>query len=340
MRAVDLQIDQMIRSRDLRVRETRQDELLPSRRSERLDQYHRGVRIVGGEVTRQIAADGTVSVFGVVHTSVEIGVTPRVSPGAARAAMANALAGAPVGDEVELVVLALSDGYHLAYRGQVTTATEIVNVHLDAMTGTVLQQFSDFSYDGLVGAGKGAYGDDKKISTRASSGTFLADDQLRPSTITTYDMRGNLTRLNAILTGLTPTAVADIASDADNTWSDSTVVDAHVYAGWYYDFLFKRFGRHGIDGRDLRIPVFTHPVKLEDVVRRIIGRRRHVLLERVLVRQLSVGPARRGGVRRGRSEGVLPGNRGEAVLGVARRRRARAHPQRDREHRGPQRVSV
>ena len=265
MRAVDLQVDQMIRSRDLRVRETRQDELVPGRHYERLDQYHRGVRIVGGDVTRQIAPDGTVSVFGVIHTNVDTGVTPRLSPAAARAAMANALAGAPLGDDVELVVLALSDGYHLAYRGQVTTATEIVNVHLDATTGDVLQQFSDFSYDGLIGAGKGAYGDDKKISTRAASGTFLADDQLRPSTITTYDMRGNLTRLNAILNGLTPPAVADIASDADNTWTDSTVVDAHVYAGWYYDYLFKRFGRHGIDGRDLRIPVFTHPVRLEDV---------------------------------------------------------------------------
>ena len=66
-------------------------------------------------------------------------------------------------------------------------------------------------------------------------------------------MKGNLTRLTSILNGVTAPAAGDIASDADNDWTDPTVVDAHVYAGWYYDFLFKRFGRRGSDGRDLRI---------------------------------------------------------------------------------------
>ena len=34
---------------------------------------------------------------------------------------------------------------------------------------------------------------------------------------------------------------------------------------WYYDYLFKRFGRHGLDGRDLRIDLLTHPVRLADI---------------------------------------------------------------------------
>ena len=46
----------------------------------------------------------------------------------------------------------------------------------------------------------------------------------------------------------------------DNVWTDPTVVDGHVYGGWYYDFIAKRFGRRGLDNRDLRMPMITHPV--------------------------------------------------------------------------------
>ena len=78
LRALDAQVDQMLRSGDLRVREVVPDALVPDVRHERLDQYYRGVRIVGGDVTRQIAADGTVSVFGMVHSGVDLDVAARL----------------------------------------------------------------------------------------------------------------------------------------------------------------------------------------------------------------------------------------------------------------------
>jgi Zn-dependent metalloprotease len=173
--------------------------------------------------------------------------------------------GEPFGADAELVVLPLSDGYHLAYVGQATAGLEILNVFVDAQTGALLRQYSDFLSEGVIGKGKGTYGDAKKISARPLAGSFVADDQLRPSAITTYDMRGNLTRTTQILGRTANVATADIASDTDNDWTDPTVVDAHAYAGWYYDYLFRRFGRHGLDDRDLRMAVFTHPVRLEDI---------------------------------------------------------------------------
>jgi Zn-dependent metalloprotease len=261
-RAWDTQIDQMVRSRELRVREVQRDPLLPDRRHERLDQYHRGVRIVGGDIARQIAGDGTVSIFGSIHGGIDLDVTPRLSTDAARIVLANAVGGNPFGD-VELVVLPLSDGYHLAYAGQATTELEIVNVFVDANTGALLRQYSDFLNE--VGKGKGTYGDDKKVSVKAMSGMFVTDDGLRPAAITTYDMKGNLSRTVDILNRVTSVTSADIASNTDNNWTDSTVVDAHVYAGWYYDYLFKRFGRRGLDDQNLRMAVFTHPVKLADI---------------------------------------------------------------------------
>ncbi len=257
LRAVDARVDQMLRSGNLRLRERVADPLMPDRTHERLDQYLRGVRIVGGDLTRQSAPDGTVSIFGTIHDAVDISTTPTLSADAARQAIAAAGGGAFRDGTLELVVLPLSDGYHLAYVGQATTDVDIVNVLVDAGTGTLIKKYSDFINE--VATGTGTYGDAKKLSVKAQSGTFIADDGLRPSEITTYDMRGNFSRTLSILNGL-PTAPADIASNTSTQWTDSTVVDGHVYAGWYYDFLFKRFNRRGLDDRDLRIPVITHPV--------------------------------------------------------------------------------
>jgi Zn-dependent metalloprotease len=263
LRTFDAQVDQMLRTRDLRVREAMRDADLPERRHERLDQYYRGVRIVGGDLTRQLASDGTVSLFGMVHSGIDIDSTPRLTAGEARTAINNAVSGEPVGAPVELVILPLSDGYHLAYRGQAFDGTEILNVFIDANTATVLRKYSEFVTE--VGKGKGTYGDDKKVSTKSVSGMFVTDDGLRPSVITTFDMKGNLSRTNSVLNRIAVLGTSDIASDSDNDWTDPTVVDAHVYAGWYYDYLFKRFGRHGIDDRELRIHVLTHPVNRADI---------------------------------------------------------------------------
>jgi thermolysin len=41
-------------------------------------------------------------------------------------------------------------------------------------------------------------------------------------------------------------------------------VDAHVHLGWTYDFLFKRFGRKGLDDNNVAIRALTHPVRLSD----------------------------------------------------------------------------
>jgi thermolysin len=265
LRAWDQQIDQMIRNRDLRVRDVERDTFLPGRQHERLDQYYRGVRVAGGDVTRQSSDTGTVSVFGLLHTAVDLDVAARLPQDAAREAIARAAGGEPFGRDPELLILPLSDGYHLAYAGQAILGVEIVNVYVDAHSGALLRQFSEFLSDGVIGKGKGVYGDTKKVSVTPMAGTFVTDDGLRPAAITTYDMKGNLTRTMQILNVQAGVTTSDIASDSDNDWTDGAVVDTHVYGGWYYDYLFKRFGRHSLDGRDLRLAMFTHPVRLADI---------------------------------------------------------------------------
>ena len=214
MRAWDGQVDQMIRSRDLRVRETQTDGLLPDRQHQRLEQYYHGVRIAGGDLTRQLANDGAVSIFGTMHTAIDLSVTPNLSTDGARLAINSAVGGQAFGADPELVVLPLSDGYHLAYFGKAVTDLEIVNVFIDADSGALLRQYSDFLSE--VGAGTGTYGDNKKVSTTAVAGSFIADDKLRPTEITTFDAKGNFARAQALIAGQTP-SVADIASSASNT---------------------------------------------------------------------------------------------------------------------------
>ena len=53
---------------------------------------------------------------------------------------------------------------------------------------------------------------------------------------------------------------SDVATSATNTWTDGAVVDAHVYEGWTYDYFFKRFGRRGIDDRNLELISIVHPL--------------------------------------------------------------------------------
>ena len=57
-----------------------------------------------------------------------------------------------------------------------------------------------------------------------------------------------------------PLFTSDLATDADNNWTDPAVVDAHAHIGWTYDYYFRRFGRHGLDDRDRPIVVLTNAV--------------------------------------------------------------------------------
>src|SRR5206468_6949623 len=97
--------------------------------------------------------------------------------------------------------------------------------------------------------------------------TYRAQDALRPPSLETFDLAGNATKAMNFLTGRGPLYASDIASDTDNAWTDGAVVDAHAYAGWVYDFYFKRFGRRGLDNADIPIVSIVHPAKRDDVMR-------------------------------------------------------------------------
>lgn len=266
LRAWDAEVDRRLREGSLVLRQRRADPLIPERVHERLAQYYEGVPVLGGEVTRQLAGGQTVSLFGSLYTNLDLDPTPRLAPEEARARV-EALTGVALDParRPELVVLPLEDRFVLAYPVRVALADDLAIYYIDAHTGEVALRMSDLKT--VVGIGRGVLNDQKKISVQAQSqNRYLARDELRPPEIRTFDLQGNLQRALRFLNGLQTLTDNDLAVDTDNDWGDGAVVDAHVYAGWTYDYLFKRFGRRGLDDRNLPIRSLVHPVRRDDVL--------------------------------------------------------------------------
>lgn len=268
LREWDTRVDAMLRGGDLKVRRVFEDPLLPGRRHERADQYHRGIRVFGGDVARQTDRGQTVSVFGMLYSGIDLDPTPRLSASDAQAAIER-LSGVTLGATrmPELMILPRPEGgYVLTYRAHVATESDITVYFLDAHTGEAALQYSDVKSQSAVGKGVGVLGDDKKLSVRPEGGRYLASDQLRPPAIKTFDMNGNLQRTLDVLNGVRPLFSSDLASDSDNDWRDAPAVDGHAYAGWTYDYYYKRLNRAGLDGRNIPITSLVHPVRREDLL--------------------------------------------------------------------------
>lgn len=266
LRAQDARVDRMMRGRDLRVRDSRVDPLVPGRRIERANQYHRGVRVFGGDVARQLAGGQTVSVFGTVYDDLTVETTPTVSEVDARRRVEER-AGVRLGPARagELVVLPRENGSAaLTWRIRAATGDDLREYFVDARSGAIVFDYSDLQTQSAVGRATGVLGDSKKISTMRFGASFTLDDALRPPTIRTYDMKGDPFRTRDVINGWIELGQGDLGSDADNTWQDGALSDAHIYSGYTYDYYFKRFNRRGINDADLRMRSLVHPVRRSD----------------------------------------------------------------------------
>jgi len=259
----------MARTGELRLRQVRDDALLPDRAHDRFDQYYKGVRVFGGDVARQRRGQVTMSVFGQLYRDINLNTTPGLSAEKAKE-IVERITGVEIGFNrvPELVVLPLQgDSYSLAYRVRTMTSDDLTVYFIDAHDGHVVDQYSDLQRQSAVGLGAGVFGDQKKVSARSVSGSYIADDLLRPPEIITYDMRGNTDRTLLFLNSVIDLVMSDVATgSSNNTWSDGPDVDAHVYAGYTYDYYYKRFGRLGLDNRNIRMTVLTHPVRRSDLL--------------------------------------------------------------------------
>ena len=268
LRSWDTRVDRMIRDGVLELRLDREDTLLSGRRHMRFTQTVHGVPVYGGDIARQSDAAGvTLSLFGTLYDDINIATEPRLSADRVHA-LVQERTGVELGPDrlPELMILPhATGGYALVYTARVATPDDITLYFIDANTGVVIDQRSDAHRQTAdVGVGIGVLGERKKVSATAQGGTFVESDRLRPPVIETYDMKANLTRTINVVNGFVSLTASDLATDSDNDWTDGANVDAHVYAGYTYDYYFKRFGRRGLDNANIRIRSLTHPVNRAD----------------------------------------------------------------------------
>ena len=256
----------------LRVTQVALDPLVPSSAHRRLEQIHQGVRILGADLAEQTASGRTVSVFGRLHLDVSLDVAPVLSAHDATQQVNQPDPRSIRAPELVIVFDETSDRYRLAYRVTSFGVEGRVATLVDAETGAIISreltlptQLGTLCGECAVGRGRGVKGDLKKVSVRAVADVYDATDLLRPSRISTYDMRGDWNRVLDVLTGVSTLSDSDLAKDADNDWTDSAGVDAHTGAGWTTDYLYHRFGRRGLDGNDTPIAVMTHPIRRDDI---------------------------------------------------------------------------
>jgi len=160
IRRWDADIDALLRAGDLAVRRTDIDTLVAGRTHTRLQQLHRGVPIIGAELTRQTDDIGaTVSIYGTMYSGVNIDVTPVLSPDAAAAIVARR-SGVELGPSrmPALWVFPADDRFRLVYRATAFSINGGTAYIIDAGDGSILQETDAVERQSAVGTGTGVLG--------------------------------------------------------------------------------------------------------------------------------------------------------------------------------------
>ena len=254
LRRADEMVDAMARDDELLLVSRTPDRYLSERVHEGFMQYHEGVPVVGGGVSRQLAGGVAVSIFGTLHEGIDLETTPLVPGDDALALIAEQTGAGPATVEAPTLVIlpTLLDTHVLAWR---MPMTDRQTYYLDAHSGRIVHAESNVvEQTASVGVGAGIRGQRKKLSTSEAGGQYQAYDRLRPAETVTLDMRYDEERADFLTEE--PAGVwlpSDVASDPDNDWADSAVVDAHAYAGFTYDYLALEQGWNGVDGENGRL---------------------------------------------------------------------------------------
>ena len=222
----------------------------------------------GGEVTRQVAGGVTVSAFGVVYPDIGIETSPVLDGEQAQDVVERRTGGRIVADATRLFVLPLDEGgYALAWRTEARTGTDVIVSFVDATSGAVLLDYSNLKTQQsttMTARGRGVLGDDKTIGVSMIAGRMAAVDDRRAATITTLDLRGDVRRTGAIVSGEVSPTVSDVAAISAAAGIDPVVLDAQANVATASEFLLQRLGRRSMDGHDAPITAVVHPVDRQD----------------------------------------------------------------------------
>ena len=141
--------------------------------------------------------------LGSLFEGIDIDVAARLSPDDALDA-ATRLTGTDLGlgRRPELAILPHPDGsFRLVYPVRVFTRSDLTIFYVDARTGAIAWSRSDLKRQAAAGIGTGVLGDAKKMSVRPEGAAYVADDMLRPPSLVTFDLKGDIFRALNVLNG-------------------------------------------------------------------------------------------------------------------------------------------
>ena len=249
LRKVDALIEDMIAAGELVIEASHADTQISGRKHEGFVQSFRGIPVYGAHIARQKNGRQTVSIFGSIHTGIEINPNPVFSVSDVVALQNEGVSLAPRQPTQPLKIVRRLDGsYSLAYQ---LTGDDAVSYFVDAHDGDMVMKLDEKHRQSAIGFGRGVHGDSKKVSATKSSARYEARDQLRPSDIVTFGPLKSDDDLNRLAGGVV--LPRDIATNRDNNWTRRGIVDTHVHMGWTYDYFFKRHSWSGLNGRNSKL---------------------------------------------------------------------------------------
>ena len=249
-----------MRSGSLALARAQDDPDFPGRRHLRFDQRVSGVRVFGAQLVQQVGEDGsTLSVSGTVDEGLSLDVRPTLrADQAAREAERTMRARLDRGRRARARrprssrPVPCSAGRRGCGSTTSSSACSWTRAREGSCTATPTCERRPRS---ASGPGCGATARRSPRTPRGAASAPRTGCGRRRSPPTTFGTAspppGKRCR---------PGASTPLSSPPtrDNDWTDGAVVDAHAYAGWTYDYYFKRHGRRGIDGRDLAVRSVTH----------------------------------------------------------------------------------
>ncbi len=236
----------------------------------RFDQYHQGVRVVGGEVLAHYKASGELrTVNGIYEAYINLDVTtPSLTDLSAVEIAHNDLLGffGETNPEApELVVFPWQGTHYLCWRLFLLSDTPMGRweYFVDATNGDVVYKANRIMDSDAIGTGIGVMGDPRThIDTDYNGSNYSMIDYTRQLNNNPHGHDGEMPDGRYILTNLATTSLPGVtATDADNIWDDPNIqapaVDGHVYTGLVYDWMLDTFDRNSYDdnGSSMKVSV-------------------------------------------------------------------------------------
>ena len=212
----------------------------------KVQQTYGGIEVFGAQAIVHLNPDGSLRhKTDKLLSDIEVELTPTFSADAA-----VSVAKSTHWDEsrqtaeprVEMVILSMDDGPHLAHRVQLEAISgndpRKPLVFVDAHTGVQLRRFNNLKFANVSGQGATNYYGTVDLELYEDSGYVYTEDHSRGDGIGTYSYRGSYNS-------------AYYVYDTDTgffTAGDEEAVEAHWAAQHVYDFYYDTFARDGIDG--------------------------------------------------------------------------------------------